>query len=282
MAKQKQRKSSSIIKINPMKKTITTAALICSALILSAQIPNASFENWTSGEANSWQSDNFSTYISVTQSNQAHAGNSAVKLGVVNAAGNNTGGAIQTAYGTSTTQEGDSLSGWYKSNLLNGDQFVVSISMYSAGNMVATSINFFPVSQSSYTRFAVAATQYIVAPVDSIILELLVDNISTPPDINSYAIVDELHLGSSASGIHEQQQAENLSVFPNPFSSHVNFTATEKSTVELYSMDGKLLLSEDVNPGNVELNLSDFPEGIYMMVLKNEKQLFRQEIVHRQ
>ncbi|MEO5644930.1 MAG: T9SS type A sorting domain-containing protein [Bacteroidia bacterium] len=264
-----------------MKKTILSLAAIFSGLCLSAQIPNASLENWSNGNPVSWTTANIQpNYINVTQSNQAHAGSSAVKLGVYSSGPSTYGGVVVTSYHTSITTQTDSLTGWYKCNLLNGDEFVVVLSLYENGSSNAFSFTYFANSQSTYTRFAVVATPFVAAGVDSVGISLILDNTSGNPDMNSYVIVDDLHLGSSASGIQEQHNAMNFSAFPNPSSSIIRFTNPEDATLEIYSAEGKLLMSRLQEKGDAELDLSGLPEGLLLLVLRNDNQVSDCKIYH--
>ncbi|HET6990478.1 MAG TPA: T9SS type A sorting domain-containing protein, partial [Bacteroidia bacterium] len=174
------------------------------------------------------------------------------------------------------------LVGWYKSSFASaGDELAAYVTMYSGTTNVAYGTVYLTVSQSTYTRFAIHSTILMTTSIDSVQLNFIISSSSSAPNINSYAIVDDLHFVSGPSGINEQQHASALSVFPNPANSLINFSVPEKSTLELYGIDGKLLLSKTVDQGNAQLDIADLPEGMMMLVLRNEKQLFRQEIVHQ-
>lgn len=69
-------------------------------------------------------------------------------------------------------------------------------------------------------------------------------------------------------GIQAQEEMEmNISIYPNPFSSNIhiegNFTPSEQYKIS--SLQGKTLQSGKINSENQEIDLSDFPAGMYIM-----------------
>ncbi|CAN5850017.1 hypothetical protein BH11BAC7_BH11BAC7_18930 [soil metagenome] len=262
-----------------MKKTVLSLAFTAFSICAFSQIPNPSFESWTSGQPNGWTTSNAS-FVAVAQSNQAHAGSSAAKVGTANVSSSVVSGFLETSFHTTTITESDSLIGWYKCNLAaTGDELAVVIVMYQGSSTVALGITYFTVSQSTYTRFAAGCMTFVQGPIDSIAIEFDINNSSGDPDINSYAIVDDLHMGS-AKRIHEQQNEVNLFVFPNPSSSLVRFTNLEDATLEIYSAEGKLLMSRLQDKGDAELDLSGLPEGLLLLVLRNDNQVSDCKIYH--
>jgi hypothetical protein len=263
-----------------MKKTILSLAFIASGLYAVAQLPNPSFETWSSGQPNGWTTSNTQSFIAVTQSNQAHAGSSGAKIGTAQVSSSVVTGFLAAQFHASSITESDSLIGWYKGNFVGtGDELAVTIVMYQGSQTMALGLSYFPVSQSNYTRFAVGCMTFIPGTIDSIAIEFNITNSGGDPDINSYAIVDDLQMGS-ATGIHEQQNAVNLSVCPNPSSSFIRFTNPADATLEIYSAEGKLLMSKSLEKGDAELDLSGLPGGMLLMVLRNDEQIADCKIYH--
>ena len=63
---------------------LTVTMMTFLSLTVSAQIPNAGFENWTGGNPDGWISNNVPGFIeTITQSNNAHSGSYAVRGEVV-------------------------------------------------------------------------------------------------------------------------------------------------------------------------------------------------------
>ena len=58
----------------------------------------------------------------------------------------------------------------------------------------------------------------------------------------------------------------NLLIFPNPASDYVNVNATVNlQNIEIYSIDGQLLISEIVDTNNVKIDVSNLPSGTYII-----------------
>jgi hypothetical protein len=266
-----------------MRKIITSFAFIFSGLLAHAQVPNSSFENWTSGDPDGWETGNSQNAIGITQSNQAHSGSSAARLGVFSVNSTNIGPALSAQYHASTTLPTDSLVFWYKSNFVNsGDCMTIFLTMYQATNAVTFGSGLINTNTSTYTRFAMAAFILQSANIDSVELSFVIGNgTSSPLSLSTYFLLDDANLGTaSSSGVHELQNVSGISVFPNPSASFVNFEVQKKSSVEVYALDGSLVLSQIVEKGNVQLNLADLPEGMLMLVVRNDNNLFRQQIIH--
>ncbi len=68
---------------------------------------------------------------------------------------------------------------------------------------------------------------------------------------------------------HESTSA--LTVFPNPFTSHINLNDLNDEAVSLYNMEGQLILSGKANEIQ-NVDLSYLNEGIYLLYFDNNKQ----------
>lgn len=78
-------------------------------------------------------------------------------------------------------------------------------------------------------------------------------------------IADALELGVSG-----EQESLNISVYPNPLSDVLyiksQMDAIEK--IELYDYQGRKLFSRNINARMQKLNLSEFPEGNYILIIQ--------------
>ncbi|HET7734129.1 MAG TPA: LamG-like jellyroll fold domain-containing protein, partial [Paludibacter sp.] len=78
---------------------------------------------------------------------------------------------------------------------------------------------------------------------------------------------------------------KDLSVWPVPANDiiHVNYAAetnTGLSTVSVFNMDGRLVISKEINNANdSELNVSGLPSGIYMLKLTNREETLTRKIL---
>lgn len=100
-------------------------------------------------------------------------------------------------------------------------------------------------------------------------------------------MVDDISI-SSAVGTGDPVSAERLRVYPNPAVSKVRIDAGEVSgelfAVQLIDATGKVVAEIDAIPGerHFDINVSDFPEGLYLVRLKTDLgELFQKvSIIH--
>ncbi|MBE7443546.1 MAG: T9SS type A sorting domain-containing protein [Flavobacteriales bacterium] len=67
-----------------------------------------------------------------------------------------------------------------------------------------------------------------------------------------------------------------VTIYPNPTTGIVNF-GSQKQFVEVYSIDGKLLIQDFTN----QINIGNYTNGMYFLVIKDKEgnQLFREKVV---
>ena len=66
----------------------------------------------------------------------------------------------------------------------------------------------------------------------------------------------------------------NLFIYPNPANNYVNVNATlNLQNIEIYSIDGQLLISEIVDTNNVKIDVSNLPSGTYILRAANQSAL---------
>ena len=66
----------------------------------------------------------------------------------------------------------------------------------------------------------------------------------------------------------------NLFIYPNPANDYVNVNATVNlQNIEIYSIDGQLLISEIVDTNNVKIDVSNLPSGTYILRAANQSAL---------
>jgi hypothetical protein len=88
------------------------------------------------------------------------------------------------------------------------------------------------------------------------------------------------HMLTPDVGLKEAEKAENdLTISPNPATDkvllHYNLASVEKITVQLYTLEGKLvetLVNENQSPGlqTIEYNCSKLPSGIYVLKVSGD------------
>ena len=63
-----------------------------------------------------------------------------------------------------------------------------------------------------------------------------------------------------------------INIFPNPTSDYVNITANEQGmNIQLFSIEGKKLISKTMTSSPTRLNLMNYPKGVYLLKIKQKK-----------
>ena len=77
---------------------------------------------------------------------------------------------------------------------------------------------------------------------------------------------------SAPTGVEDIQgnNATQVLVFPNPTQDVLHVKNTEAEVVRLYTISGALVLTEQVQNGGVQLNVSSCPAGSYLLLCGNE------------
>lgn len=77
-------------------------------------------------------------------------------------------------------------------------------------------------------------------------------------------------------------QTNKISVFPNPTNGNFTLNADEEfinSQVYIMNLQGQIILKPEFNSINQHFDLSQFPEGIYMLNIKKEDKIFIKKII---
>jgi hypothetical protein len=280
-----------------MKTTFTCIVFfIVSAFLLKAQIPNASFENWTGTEPNGWTTYNGFPAGLVTQSSDAHTGSSAIRLNVVPFIGSNSGGSIWSASAASSfyfpvSSAPMALHGWFKfHSTVSTESFVVLSGTKSMGAATASAAGSNPTNTLVYTEFIVNYNYIGTPAADSAFIFISL----TEPDsvrYGTYAIIDDLSFGpigpSGVADLNVDPILEPSS--PNPASefSTIIYRLNGSSTVSLclYDLLGKKIMTllDDLHQGSghykIPTDISNLPGGIYFYHLTVNGQLFTQKLM---
>src|SRR5262245_56813618 len=113
------------------------------SVLLQAQVPNNSFENWNSTDPDNWQTSNTingNSIVSVTKVNSAKAGSNAMKLATWSYQGFVFGPVAicpkSNSFFPYSGQPG-MITGWYTSNLQGGDKMMISGVLRKNGGTIA-------------------------------------------------------------------------------------------------------------------------------------------------
>jgi hypothetical protein len=223
--------------------------------ILFSQIPNAGFENWTGGEPDDWTTNNnvFPGIITVTQSNEAHSGNSAMKLSATNFLMAYIPAIVYNGmpgnYGTPISQRYASLNGWYKfTKTLPSQVISIQALMLNNGNYIGDgTIEIFQ-ETSSYLQFSCPITYFSGEIPDTIEINILLFDTAGTIASGSAAYLDDFQLSGSVdikeiANTQVPDSYELMQNFPNPFnpSTKIEYSIPSESFVDLkvYNLIGQ-------------------------------------------
>lgn len=251
--------------------------LIALALIsfsLSAQIPNASFENWDgNGNPQGWMTSNdvYAITTSVVSVTPAHAGSKSCKLEVKDYSGNPYPALLQTTF--SETSKPASLHGWYKLTKANsGSQGIISLSAMDGLNGVGAGSTYITVATSVFQEFVVPM-YYVEPSMDSM---YIVFGSGVSPT-GTVFIIDDLSWGTavSAGNLHGEELTLEGTI-NNPSSGVTDIIyripVTSAVTLKIFDINGrelKTLVNETQNAGRfkAQFNSRDLSSGIYFCQL---------------
>jgi hypothetical protein len=212
-----------------------------------AQIPNASFENWASGDPLGWTTNN-GVYTFVTQSSSAHSGASAAQGGVVSVIGGITLSCTLTSADVSgagfpISQRYGSLHGFYMFTSVGGDAFLASY-LARKGTSGVGAGSFLDASPQLVYREFVASILYPGPDVpDNGVISFSITGAGGLPHVGSIFVVDDLSFGPATgtndlpNGLPKAFRLEQN--YPNPFNPTTNivYNVPEQSHVTMKVFD---------------------------------------------
>lgn len=272
-------------------KKLTTLFLSVISTALMAQIPNASFENWTSNDPNGWTDGNSILPGTTTKSSTAQAGSFACQLNGVGGAGGfvTTGTFSGTVY---FAQAGNpaAVNGYYKLNDANGSDAINVIVATKCASGSANGTNTFATTNSTlvYKAFSLCITSGGCTTDSATITVQL--NSSGAVSSSSYAVIDNLSIGAcNPAGLDEVNgQVKLEAAYPNPASTFCNiiYSIPTDATVNvsLYDISGRKVstLLDDTKQtyGRYKLpvDVSNLTNGIYIYRVTVDGQSYAQKL----
>ncbi len=248
-----------------------------STLALFAQLPNASFENWTSGEPDGWNTPNSSTVV-VTAATPAQHGNSALKGEV----GTVQGFIIPPIVILGTDGEGipntiryTRLSGYYKYTQAGSDLFNARIVLTKTGDITvgAGSVSLPPAT--NFTPFNIDVTYATNDTPDTLVVSFEISGVGGFGTVGTSYVIDNLSLSTSTSNEDQTSEVNSFSLeqnYPNPFnpSTTINWQSAVSGwqTLKVFDVLGNevaTLVDEYRTAGRyeVEFDASSLKSGIY-------------------
>lgn len=86
------------------------------------------------------------------------------------------------------------------------------------------------------------------------------------------AVTDSLNSNISV-GVLEQTEENPVSVFPNPSRGQflLSWSESQKAQIQVFDATGKMMFETSVSGNALELDLEEFPVGIYHAIIRNEQ-----------
>ena len=264
--------------------------LIVLPVTVLAQIPNAGFENWSSDTLNGWWTNNIpSVDTTITKSNIAHTGSSAVRGTVVTFFSNVVQPIIQSGsdeQGFPYSQRPASFTGYYQffPAASSGDRFAVNVELYKGGingTIVGVAAAALSASVSSYTQFAVTFTYQTSDMPDTCVVQVQIIGPGTgaqaTPSVGSYFLLDDIAFTGVSrvadSRVWVPQAFRLYQNYPNPFNptTNISFTVPSngKAALTVFNLLGQrvgILFDGAVVSGTTYraiFNASWLPSGVY-------------------
>jgi len=278
-----------------MKKSLYFSLIVIflSSISVYTQVPNAGFENWTGGEPDTWATNNAAgLFTTVTQSNSAHTGTSALKGEVVNVSGFGnftplvvSDDGLTTSGGFPVTQRFNSLKGFYKLNTTANDKVLIILAMYTGETGVGAGVIQLN-SAASYTQFAfpIVYDQGFSGTPDRCGISIQITDATgsgTAVTLGSEMYIDDLLLSMDVvSDVEDEIQPLTFQLkqnYPNPFnpSTKINYQISQNDFVSLkvYNILGNevtTLVNENKPAGSYEVNFdaSLLSSGTYFYKLQ--------------
>jgi len=256
------------------------------------QILNPGFEAVTANKPDDY---NLSPYTSYYIRDTA-APNTGLKAAVIrgfSAQSYSVQGAVLGVFSVTTTSLPQALWGWYKCNLQAGDSLVFNPYVFQSNvfSPSAFGYSFTTVSSAVYKQFSspinYTASAFPGTTVGTVYTGIYLSGPNMDaqnvfiPQTGTYAIIDDLYLGSNPVTSIKNNNPENdiiMSVYPQPASNiaFLIYNLTETSICELKLLDitGKeiktIFYEDKQTPGNykAEIPVYDLAQGIYFAQLK--------------
>lgn len=286
-----------------MKKSLLTliTAFLCSLTAL-AQIPNNSFENWTTVGTyevpNGWGTLNHSTAIgsvfTVTKATPGNPGNFYMKItsktigtavvGGIAVSGKLDSINMKAKSGFPYTGQPVSFTGRWQHMIYGTSQGSLKATLtkwnsaLSKRDTIATASHTLSGMAMSWANFTINFAYKSSNLPDSCIIELR--SSGSNPTNNDYLWVDNLAFNGTAAGINTvTSEFATVALYPNPASQQVelvmNLNSQQTVNVQVIDLTGKTLLTKSYNDVigevNQKLDISDLSAGTYFVKISSEK-----------
>ncbi len=246
-----------------------------------AQIPNAGFETWTSGNPSSWATSNAPPeVVNIRILIVGHTG-SAAYGDVITYGGSAIPPILQSGpggAGFAVSVRYASVAGWYQFHAVMNDYFDCIFHLLKNGTPIATAAQPLP-EVFTWTQFNIPFTYFTSDVPDLCILRFQIASTSGPVNAGSNFRVDDLALsgvndaGEATAPLHFALEQN----FPNPFnpSTLISYELPVASHVRLsvFNLLGQeiaMLVNGQIDPGRheVKFDAGTRPSGLYVYRLE--------------
>lgn len=248
--------------------------------------PNNSFETWdavNSEEADDWYSSNlfYSEDTTVFKTMDAYANTYAAKITTILGDYNDTlvgylsnGPSVNGGWfsGVPYTAVPSTMDLYYKYLPSGVDSAQVYLELMEGTNVIGGGFTQLKNTVSSYTALSIPVTQYSPGTVDTMRITF-----SSGRNPGSTLFVDAVSLNGGTVSTDEITLENSLKHFPNPVENEltVTFNASKSSngTIEVFDVNGKLVISKNLNiitGANIQtINTEGLTQGVYTYVINN-------------
>lgn len=283
-----------------MKKAFTLLALSVVCLAAQAQIPNGSFENWTTIGSYSipdgWdnfnsQTSSSSIYTCEKGTTGAPNGSAYLKLTTKTVGSSLVPGFAQTGvydFTNKTPKSGFAFTGrpasltgkWqYMASGSDTSRIAVYLTKWNSTtgqtDLIAEVEYNLPGMVMSWTSFSIPLTYYSNSAPDSAIVAAVTSNRSVTAAAGTYLYLDSLNFAGTAAGIKGVNASKyKLIVSPNPAKDHISIdfgtTTTDDAVISVTDLFGRIVTEATFSKGNrvYNMHLDAMPQGLYMVKVK--------------
>ncbi|PKP20297.1 MAG: hypothetical protein CVU04_04185 [Bacteroidetes bacterium HGW-Bacteroidetes-20] len=269
---------------------------ICCIFASYSQIPNGSFENWSSfgsyEEPVSWSSYNSMTatlgVFTCEKGSPGNPGNYYLKLtskdlmGITVLHGYAICGTLDIdndiLSGFPYTGRPANLTGKWQHMIYGQSQGMVAVQMTkwdeeTQSQILIASLEYTLTGMAmSWSNFSLPLIYFDSRTPDTCMIAFI--SSGEIPTINDFLYVDNLSFSGSVSGI-EESDLNVMQVYPNPAKDQItiehSFEIDGSSTLLITNILGEQLLTESINSTSEKINIESLQNGIYFVTLKSKR-----------
>ncbi len=78
---------------------------------------------------------------------------------------------------------------------------------------------------------------------------------------------------NTTTGISENTNNPTVGIFPNPVFDVLKITTSKKTTLEVYSSEGKLVITKPIEQGTTDIDFTTLSKGLYFISVENKTKI---------